>query len=93
MAGNQGKASTVTPTKEFDRPADVLRAANLSDEQKVAVLKQWELDARLLQTATEEGMSGGEPNMLAEVKAALDKLGAAATKKDGAGEGPTKTGM
>lgn len=92
MAGTDAKAPTVTPTKDFDRPADVLRAAHLSREQKIAVLKQWELDARLLQTATEEGMGGGEPNMLSEVKAALDKLGAVSGQKDG-GDGPTKTGM
>lgn len=83
------KSATVTPTKEFDRPADVLRAAHLSRDQKIAVLKQWELDARLLQTASEEGMSGGEPNLLDEVKQALATLDAGKTGS----EGPTKTGM
>ncbi len=83
------KSATVTPTKEFDRPADVLRAAHLSRDQKIAVLKQWELDARLLQTATEEGMGGGEPNLLDEVKKALTALDADKTDS----QGPTKTGM
>ncbi|HKU99545.1 MAG TPA: hypothetical protein VJR58_29905 [Vineibacter sp.] len=85
------KPATVTPTKEFDRPADVLRAAHLSRDQKIAVLKQWELDARLLQTAAEEGMGGGEPNLLDEVKKALAALDA--DKADTDGQGPTKTGM
>jgi len=46
---------------------------------------QWELDARLLQTASEEGMGGGEPSLLDEVKQALATHGAA--KADG--HGPT----
>jgi hypothetical protein len=91
MSDSQVKSPTATPTKMFDRPADVLNA-KLSHAEKVAVLKQWELDARLLQTASEEGMSGGEPNMLADVKAALAKLGAVSATED-AGGGPSKTGM
>ncbi len=93
MSGPEANAPTVTPTKEFDRPADVLRAAHLSRDQKIAVLKQWELDARLLQTASEEGMSGGEPNMLAEVKKAQGALGAVSGEEDAGGGVPTKTGM
>jgi len=93
MGAPEAKSPTVTPTKEFHRPADVLRAGHLSRDQKIAVLKQWELDARLLQTASEEGMSGGEPNMLAEVKKALAALGAISGKEDAGGEVPTKTGM
>jgi hypothetical protein len=92
MSGRTAEAPTVTPTKEFDRPADVLRAAHLSRAQKIAVLKQWELDARLLQTASEEGMSGGEPNLLAEVKKALGALDADSNQSD-KDRAPTKTGM
>ena len=93
MPRQQTTTPTITPTKEFDRPANVLAAAHLSRDQKLAILRQWELDARLLQTASEEGMSGGEPNLLDEVKRALAKLGALADKDDSGGEGPTKTGM
>jgi hypothetical protein len=93
MIRSQTRAPTTTPTKEFDRPADVVRAAHLSREQKIAVLRQWELDARLLQTASEEGMSGGEPNLLADVKQALAALGAVSGGEDSGGETPTKTGM
>jgi hypothetical protein len=93
MGAPEANSPTVTPTKEFARPADVLRAAHLSRDQKIAVLKQWELDARLLQTASEEGMGGGEPSMLAEVKTALAALGAVSGKNDTGGAVPTKTGM
>jgi hypothetical protein len=93
MARTGTKPPTITPTKDFNRPADVLSAQHLSREQKIAILRQWELDARLLQTATEEGMSGGEPNMLDEVKRALGKLGELADRDDSGGEVPTKTGM
>jgi hypothetical protein len=92
MTSPEAKSPTITPTKEFDRPADVLGAA-LPRDQKVAILKQWELDARLLQAASDEGMSGGEPNLLAEVKKALGTLGAISGTEDGGGEVPTKTGM
>jgi hypothetical protein len=39
------------------------------------MLKQWELDARLMQVASEENMAGGEPNMLQQVKKAQEALG------------------
>jgi len=53
------------------------------------VLKQWEIDARLLQVASEEGMTGGELNQLAEVRKAQKSLGVPHVEEDGA---PNKTG-
>ena len=53
-------------------------------------MKQWELDARLLQVASEEGMSGGEQNMLADVKKAQEELGVEKTEEGGV---PNKNGM
>ena len=62
------------PSSVFKHPAEVVACGELSRDEKAAVLKQWELDARLLQVATEEGMNAGEHSLFAEVKAAQKKL-------------------
>jgi hypothetical protein len=52
------------------------------------VLQEWELDARLLEVATEEGMNKKtEPSVLPEVKKAQQKLSVEPIKDEGA---PTK---
>jgi len=79
---------------EFDRPRDILDSADLSLEQKVKLLKEWEFDLRELQVASEENMtsdasSGVTGELLRECRGALAKLGAS----DAAGRGaPTKQG-
>lgn len=73
-----------TPTSLFKTPADVVSCVDLSKAEKTAVLKQWEIDARLLQVASEEGMTGGEFNQLAEVKKAQKVLGVEDLEEDGA---------
>lgn len=62
------------PKQHFNRPDEVLKAQSLSGQQKLAVLKAWQLDAEELQVATEENMGGGEPDLLDEVIAALGRL-------------------
>ena len=42
-------------------PDDVLRAASLSRSEKLALLKDMELDAERMAVAEEENMGGGEP--------------------------------
>lgn len=58
------------PVENFDAPIDVARDANLSEEEKREALRRWEYDARQLSVAAEEGMAGGEPSRLDEVKEA-----------------------
>jgi hypothetical protein len=77
------------PSSLFKRPREVVACAELSRAEKTEILKQWELDARLLQVASEEGMGRGERSLLGEVKAAQQKLDVATLKEDGA---PTKLG-
>jgi len=67
------KKVQANPTRTFDSPADVL-TADLTDDEKRAILKSWEDEAHQLQTATEESMSGGEPSRLDEVRKAIDRL-------------------
>ena len=84
----KAKALT-TPTSVFKTPADVVSCVDLSKAEKTAVLKQWEMDARLLQVASEEGMTGGERSGLTDVKKAQKALGVDHLEEDGA---PNKTG-
>lgn len=62
------------PTAYFDQPMEVVTHPGLPAEFKLKVLRQWELDARLLATAEAEGMTGGEDSMLARVSRALRAL-------------------
>ncbi len=78
------------PAGEFDRPADVVKTKELSTAEKKEALKQWEVDARLLQVASEENMAGGEPNRLDEVKKAQAKIGGDSAAEDSAP--PNKSG-
>ncbi len=62
------------PTSVFTSPADVCEEQNLTQDQKVQILRRWEYDARELEVADEENMSGGGPDILDEVLAALHRL-------------------
>jgi len=81
-------------SKAFDDPGAILRAGDLNAEQKIQLLRQWEIDLRLLLVASEENMTGtgeGVPaERLRQVQQALNSLGAvedepspAATKSGG----------
>jgi len=76
-----------SPTSVFKVPGEVLEAAFLTEVQKRDVLARWEADARELQVAAEEGMDGGEPDMLRQVRNALRRIGDAPTDS-----APTKQG-
>ena len=63
----------VNPTKVFHTPKEVL-SADIPDKAKIEILKNWEDEARQLQAAQDENMSGGEPSRIDEVRQAIDKL-------------------
>jgi len=69
------KKAVTNPTKVFSDPMDVVRAGGLSRNQKLKILESWEQEARLLQIATGENMSGGEPSRIEDVRKAIDSLG------------------
>ena len=83
------KKAFTNPSSVFKTPAEVVACADLSKEEKAVILKQWELDARLLQVAAEEGMGEGERSLLTDVKEAQDRLGVDHLKERGA---PSKLG-
>ena len=77
------------PASLFKHPLDVLKANNLSKEDKIRVLKQWEYDAREMAVAEEENMMGENDNPLPEILDALHQLGVHGDPEDG---GSTKHG-
>ncbi len=52
------------PTNAFASPEDVFNEQSLTRDQKVKILRRWEYDARELEVADEENMSGGPPDIL-----------------------------
>ena len=52
------EAARANPAKVFDAPVEVVQSEDLTKKEKKEVLDQWEADAKALQTATDEGMSG-----------------------------------
>jgi hypothetical protein len=90
MKDEDRKKALTNPSSVFRHPADVVDSVELDRADKTKILKQWELDARLLQVATEEGMSGGEHSLFEDVKKAQKKLDVVPLVEDGA---PTKIGL
>lgn len=79
-----------SPSAVFDIPMEVVRAEDLSQVEKIDILKRWELDARALQRASDESMGGGEASPLDAVNEALAILDPGNKVKDGFGNVPTK---
>ena len=62
------------PSSYFAEPKDVVAHPQLSRDVKLAILREWEQDARRLSTSESEGMGGGEESMLGRVEAAIQIL-------------------
>lgn len=61
---------------EYDSPAELLRDAALSRDEKIEMLESWRDDKEALLRATEEGMQGdGRAELLKEIEKALTSLG------------------
>lgn len=61
----------LTPQSVFTNPMDVVNTTSLTPEQKMTVLKRWEANAKDLEVAAGESMTGGAPSRLAEIGAAI----------------------
>jgi CBS domain-containing protein len=68
------RAALLNAAAVFGSPEEVERDARLSQDDKLAILKSWEEDARELAVAEDENMTGGEPSRLGEVVAARVRL-------------------
>lgn len=63
------------PGSVFASPEKLCESSRLSKEEKVDLLQRWAEDARELEIADDEGMSGGEFSLLDRVLASLESLG------------------
>lgn len=62
------------PADLFESPDAVVRHPALTREQKVQILKNWQLDASRLEASEGEGMGGEDAPMLHRVRIALTAL-------------------
>ena len=58
------------PRSFFAEPKDVVAHPKLSRADKLAILREWELDARRLSASEGVGFCGGEESMLGRVEEA-----------------------
>jgi len=65
------------PAACFGQPSEILDQRNLTREQKLRILHQWEYDVLQREVATEENMPPSEPShpRLMEIRQALEALG------------------
>ncbi len=63
------------PAGVFKVPSEVLQSGELTKEQKIKILRQWEYDSRELEVAEEESMIGNNSHFLDQVQKALMELG------------------
>lgn len=75
------------PASVFATPEEVAAHPGLAPEQKIEILRLWEYDAAEAEVATEEGMPGGNGDLLRRILLALEGLGAASETGE---SGPTK---
>lgn len=80
-----------SPYRFFDGPFDVVKSSDLSRDDKLAVLGAMEQDARLLEVATEENMSGGERPRLEDILDAQRRIEGVSHNEEQTGAA-TKTG-
>jgi hypothetical protein len=89
---DKDKAKT-NPSSVFDKPDDVVTDKELQPGEKAKILQEWELEARLMDVAIDEGMTRkGEDgsnkvavkSLLPEVKKAQQDLGAKPIPDEGA---------
>lgn len=67
------------PSRKFSSPMAVLEADEFSREEKIEVLRSWELDAKRLLESADENMTderGRDRNQLPEIQKALRALDA-----------------
>lgn len=60
-----------SPATVFAGPEDVLAAAGLDRDEKIAILRQWEYDESEVAVAVEEGMPGNGSDLLQRIAATL----------------------
>ncbi|PIW26816.1 MAG: hypothetical protein COW30_13090 [Rhodospirillales bacterium CG15_BIG_FIL_POST_REV_8_21_14_020_66_15] len=77
----------LNPEAAFGTPEAVVEHDGLTKAQKIDILQRWEYDAKETCVAVEEGMPGGQSDVLGRILLALHGLGAA---RDLEQAGPSK---
>jgi hypothetical protein len=72
LSGIELKRARLVPSSVFASPGEVVSSAELSQAQKIAILRRWEFDAR----GGETGLIVHGDAMLDQVRHALAALGA-----------------
>ena len=67
-------AARSDPSGAFSTPDEVVSASELTDGQKLEILRQWETDIRLMAVAEEENMPGLQPVPLDRILKAIESL-------------------
>lgn len=62
------------PSLAYGTPDKLLADTTLDDARKLELLRRWEADAVHLQESEAEGLDGGEPSLLDQVKRAISTL-------------------
>lgn len=82
MTSNETLAEKkATPASVYATPGDVSADPTLTRAQQIAVLREWHYDAKRLQEAQTENLSGGEHDRLQAVSNALLKMGVEMTEE------------
>lgn len=69
------KKAKLDPASVFKMPQEVLEQDQLSKEDKIFILKQWEYDELELSVAEEENMTGNERHaLLRQIHLCLEKI-------------------
>lgn len=75
--------------RTFSHPEDISAARDITPEQKVKLLQEWEYDLRLMQVAADENMTPGKPSgaleLFGRVRACLNALGVPPAEEQGVG--------
>ena len=72
-------ARVASPATAYKKPAEILADARLSEDEKLAALKNWESDQKALLRADDENMGAQKPvrpaeDLLAEIQRAERKV-------------------
>ena len=73
MAVTESHKAIDDPSRAFSSPREVVES-ELPREDKIKILRSWELDARRLLESAEENMTGGEKDRLPEIQRAIRQL-------------------
>ncbi len=93
MAKGRFDRALADVSKIFKKPQAIVDAEDLTSEQKIKLLNQWETDLRLLMVASEENMTGDESGRTAELlRTVLKALHDLGVSKSEAQQAPNKSG-